>query len=163
MAGLVPQDFVVPTTLDTPRFRLRPLGIHDVVRDYLAVMSSLERLQGAFGPNSTWPTADLTIEQNLIDMGWHQKEFQRRSSFTYAVMAPDSAGMEIGCTYLYPATRQGWDVEAYLWIRAGDDADALDQELYEVVQAWLGRDWPFERVAFPGRNLSWSDWERGTS
>jgi 2-isopropylmalate synthase len=41
----LPDDFHVPTLLETVRFRLRPITIHDVVKDYDAVMTSAEHLR----------------------------------------------------------------------------------------------------------------------
>jgi len=76
----VPGDFSVPKGLETDRFRLRMLTINDVKKDYDAVMTSIEHLQKTkpFGPTHEWPTEDLTYEQDLIDLGWHQKEFQKK-------------------------------------------------------------------------------------
>ena len=45
---LVPKDFKVPEVLETEKFRLRMLKISDVVKDYDAVMSSLNHLRGIF-------------------------------------------------------------------------------------------------------------------
>ena len=42
MKRFVPREFEVPTLLETERFRLRPLTIHDVVKDYEAVMTSAD-------------------------------------------------------------------------------------------------------------------------
>jgi len=81
--SFIPADFEIPIVLENDHFRIRTLTVNDVIKDYDAVMSSLNHLQGIFGPNSTWPEADLTLEQDLIDLGWHQKEFQIRSSFAY--------------------------------------------------------------------------------
>src|SRR5262245_58847566 len=75
----VPADFRVPEKLETKEFRLRMLTVNDVVKDYDAVMTSVEHLKTIW-PESTWPEG-LTFEQDLIDLGWHQKEFQRRRSF----------------------------------------------------------------------------------
>jgi hypothetical protein len=36
----LPSDFEVPELLETDRFRIRPLTIHDLVKDYDAVMTS---------------------------------------------------------------------------------------------------------------------------
>ena len=58
---LVPDDFVVPENLVTETFRLRMLTIHDVVKDYDAVMTSRKYLQGVFGPRSDWPAEDLSL------------------------------------------------------------------------------------------------------
>jgi hypothetical protein len=153
--GFVPDDFVVPAQLDTPEFRLRMLTIHDVVQDYEAVTSSEAHLRSVW-PDSKWPQG-LTLEQNLIDLGWHQKEFQRRSSFAYTVVAPDESRV-IGCVYLYPSTRRGYDAEAYLWARQSELASGLERRLYATVQDWIARDWPFGTVAYPGRDIDWDSW-----
>lgn len=145
---LVPEDFIVPLRLEQPEFVLRPLLIGDVVKDYDAVMSSVAHLQGVFGPGSDWPPADLTFEQDLIDLGWHHKEFQRRTSFAYTVMAPDESQC-LGCAYIYPSRDPGYDAEAYCWARASHAR--LGRPLYEAFSAWLAAAWPFDRVAFPGK------------
>ena len=63
---------VAPRLLETPRLRLRPLLITDAVRDYDAVMSSREQLWECFGPGSAWPEETLSLEQDMVDLGWHQ-------------------------------------------------------------------------------------------
>ena len=80
MPSFVPEDFQVPATLETAEFRLRMLTIHDVVRDFDAVITSVDHLKTIW-PGGTWPEG-LTLEQNLIDLGWHQKEFQTRRSLS---------------------------------------------------------------------------------
>lgn len=148
MTVLVPTDFTVPLRLELPEFVLRPLRIGDVVKDYDAVMSSVAHLQGVFGPGSDWPRPDLSFEQDLIDLGWHHKEFQNRSSFAYTVMAPDESQC-LGCTYIYPSRDPGYDAEAYCWVRASHIR--LDATLFEAFSHWLATVWPFTRVAFPGK------------
>ncbi len=155
MPTFVPPDFVVPTRLTHPQFVLRPLLITDVVQDYAAVMTSVAHLQGVFGPTSDWPQPTLTFEQDLIDLGWHQKEFQRRSSFAYTVVSPDESRC-LGCAYIYPTIRAGYGAEGYCWIRASDAA-ALDGALFDAFKAWLAREWPFVRVAYPGRETAWTE------
>ena len=86
--SLVPDEFEVPEILETERLRLRPLTIHDVVKDFAAVMESEERLRVGFEPDNDWPSG-LTLEQDLIDLGWHQREFQERSSFAFTVVDLD--------------------------------------------------------------------------
>ena len=63
----VADDFVVPQVLETSEFRLRMLTIHDLVKDYDAVMSSAEHLKAVW-PDSGWPEG-LTLEEDLIDLG----------------------------------------------------------------------------------------------
>ncbi len=86
---LVLDDIQVPELFENERVRLRMLTVNDVEKDYDAVMTSIAHLQGVFGPETNWPTDELTLEQDLVDLGWHQKEFQIRSSFAYTVMSPE--------------------------------------------------------------------------
>ncbi len=80
MKRLVPPDFVVPLRLETGDFVLRPLLITDVVKDYDAVMTSVARLRTIFSRQTRWPEG-LSFEDDLIDLGWHHKEFKVRRSF----------------------------------------------------------------------------------
>ena len=107
MKKLIPPDFQIPEVLEADRFRLRMLKVTDVVKDYDAVMTSIDHLQGIFGVRSKWPSKDLTFEQDLIDLGWHHKEFQTRSSFAYTVMNPGESQC-LGCVYIFPPTKSGW-------------------------------------------------------
>lgn len=157
----VPVDFNVPEQLETDKFRLRMLAVGDVVKDYDAVMSSGDHIQENVWPGSSWPT-DLTLEQNLIDLGWHQKEFQRRRSFAYTVVELDESRV-IGCVYIEPTRKKGYDAEVFLWTRPPDQTDFIDEAVLRgVVRAWLRKDWPFESPVFPGTDVSWDDWEKLT-
>jgi hypothetical protein len=157
MRFLLP-DFEVPELLETSRFRLRPLTIHDLVRDYDAVMTSREHLWEQFGQAWRWPPEHLTLEQDLIDLAWHQKEAQRRSSFAYVVMRPDER-VQLGCVYIVPSHKPGVDAAAALWVRASEMAGDLDDVLHVTVRGWLADSWPFARVAWPGRELPWDAYE----
>lgn len=152
----VDRDFVIPRQLETDEFTLRMLTVNDVVKDFDAVMSSAEHLK-AIWPDSNWPDG-LTLEQNLIDLGWHQKEFQRRSSFAYTVITPDGARV-IGCVYIDPTRKRGYDAEVYLWAREAAIGSPPDAKLLAAVKGWLKKEWPFENVAFPGREIDWDVWD----
>lgn len=153
----VQSDFKVPEKLETDKFRLRMLKVTDVVKDYDAVMTSVEHLQGIFGTRSKWPTKDLTFEQDLIDLGWHQKEFQTRSSFAYTVMNLDESRC-LGCMYIFNPTKEEFDTGVYMWVR--ESAQDLDALLYETVRKWISEKWPFKKVAYPGREISWDEWNK---
>ncbi len=146
----VAREFNVPERLEHALFVLRPLRITDIVKDYDAVMSSVAHLQGVFGPANDWPRVDLSLEQDLIDLGWHHAEFQMCRSFAYTMMSPDES-LCLGCVYLYPTSLPGFDAEAYAWVRSSHAA-ALDESLMAALRAWLKDAWPFRRVAFPGRD-----------
>ncbi len=156
MKRLVPREFTVPTLLETERFRLRPLTIHDVVKDFDAVMTSKEHLLASLPWG--WPPDDMRLEQNLIDLGWHQKEFQIKTSFAFTVVSLDEARV-LGCVYIDPAAKAGYDAEVTMWVRADELGTGLDQELESAVRRWLTDAWPFTRVAYPGRDMPWSEWD----
>jgi len=153
----VPPDFNIPEKLETEKFRLRMLTVNDVVKDYDAVMTSIDHLKGVFGPQSKWPSKELTLEQDLIDLGWHQKEFQRRSSFAYTVMNREESQC-LGCVYIDPTHKIGYDAEIYLWVRESEIKSGLDSMLYDAVKNWIEAEWPFKKVAFPGREIDWTTW-----
>jgi RimJ/RimL family protein N-acetyltransferase len=155
--SFLPPDFE-PPLLETERFRLRSLTVHDVVKDYDAVMTSREHLWELFGEAWGWPPTDLTLEEDLIDLGWHQKEFKRRSTFAYAVMNLDESRL-LGCVYVDPPTKRGYDAEVTWWVRSSELASGLDEELGETVRAWIGKAWPFSQVVYPGRDIAWSEYK----
>ena len=152
----VPKEFVVPCELSTADFRLRMLSADDVEKDFEAVTSSAARLSKVW-PDSGWP-AGLTLRQNLIDLAWHEKEFQNRTSFAYTMVARDESQV-LGCVYFYPTDKAEYDAEVFLWVRDNEEANELDEELFEVLQRWLASDWPFENPVYPGRTISWEQWD----
>ena len=157
---IVPADFIVPDTLENQHFRIRMLSVNDVVKDYDAVMSSREHLKEMY-PTSSWPSKDLTLEQDLIDLGWHQKEFQMRSSFAYTVVRLDE-NQVLGSVYINPSTKADYDAGITMWVRASEVDNGLDPILFNTVKIWISKEWPFKKVAYPGREINWSDWNSMT-
>jgi hypothetical protein len=153
---LVPADFAVPLRLDGDGFILRPLTVNDLIKDYDAVMTSADRLVGLMSPSSTWPRG-LTLEEDLIDLGWHQREFTKRHSFAYTVMAPNEEEC-LGCCYIVPSNKAGYDAAAYYWARSSMLAGGFEDRLGAAFRTWLAKAWPFARVAYPGRDIAWKDW-----
>ena len=141
----LPVDFVVPAFAVTALFKLRPLTIQDVVKDYDAVMTSRNHLWQRFGDAWGWPAADLTLEQDLIDLAWHQKEFQNKSSFAYSVLNVEESQV-LGCVYIYPSKFQHLDAEIWFWARQSELANNLEQELRHFMLGWLAKSWPFNVV-----------------
>lgn len=148
--GFLPGDFVVPDRVVTERFRLRSITIHDAFKDYEAVMSSREHLWQRFGAAWGWPPASLSLEQNIIDLAWHQKEFQLRCSFDYAVMSLDERQL-LGCVYVDPPEAPGTDAEVWYWVRASELASGLELILGDFVLCWLAQVWPFRVVMLNGQ------------
>jgi hypothetical protein len=153
----VPADFTVPEKLEAEEFRLRMLTVNDVVKDYDAVMTSVDHLKTVW-PGSGWPSDGLTLEQDLIDLGWHQRESQTRRSFAYTVVTPSESRV-VGCVYINPTRKRGYDAAVFLWARQSELAGGLESRLYAAVKSWIAIDWPFQTVAFPGRDIAWDTWK----
>jgi len=152
--SFIPNNFTVPTKLKTSKLRLRTLTVNDLILDYDAVMTSITHLQGVFGPKHKWPSKDLTLEQDLIDLGWHQKEFQNKSSFAYTVMSLDESKC-LGCIYISPSKNEKYDAKVIMWVRATEARTGLDKHLFDTVKNWIDTTWPFKKVGYPGRTIDW--------
>lgn len=158
---LLPAEVDVPMGTAGEGFVVRPLRIGDAELDHETVLANRERLRGTFGPGHEWPAADLTLEGNRIDVAWHHKEFQRRDAFTYAVFTPDET-VELGCLYLQPTTAPDYDVAVYYWLAATADERGLAETIESHLRDWVADAWPFDRVAYPGRDIPWAEWEPAT-
>ena len=148
--SFLPPDFVVPVAVETDGFRMRMLTIHDLVKDYDAVMSSREHLWRRFGGVWGWPKPEMTLEQNLIDLGWHQKEFQRHSSFAYTAVTLDET-RTLGCAYIDPPTAGGMDAEVWFWARQSELQGRLEDRLDAHLRRWLRSEWGFRAVSLNGQ------------
>lgn len=146
----VPPEFNVPDVLETDTFRLRMLSATDVAKDYDAVMTSIDHLQGVFGKNSKWPSKDLSFEQDLKDLEWHESEFKNRSSFTYTVMNLDET-ICLGCVYIFPSRNRKFEADVYMWVRKSEYDKGLDPILFTTVKNWIAEKWPFTKVRYPVR------------
>jgi hypothetical protein len=153
---LVPASFAVPPRHEGEGFHLRMLTVNDVVKDYDAVMTSAARLKGCMNPESAWPDG-LTLEDDLIDLGWHQREFTMHRSFCYTVMEPDES-ICLGCAYIYPSEKKAYDAKVFWWVRDSALPMGLDEQLGTSIRGWIKDVWPFGRVAYPGRDISWAAW-----
>jgi hypothetical protein len=144
----VPPDFDVPLRLDTPEFRLEPLGPQHNEADYAAWSSSVEHIHATPGwEESSWPL-EMTLDDNREDLEGHADDFDKRAGFTYTVLDP-ADGDVIGCLYIYPARDDSHDAKVLSWVR--ESRADLDATLWRTVSAWLDRDWPFERVNYAPR------------
>ena len=46
-----------------------------------------------------------------------------------------------------------------LWVRSSVLRYGKDELLFETTKDWIGKEWPFNQVAYPGREIKWSDWK----
>ncbi len=144
----VPASFVVPDELETDQFRLRPLTVADVEKDYEAVVESRELLQALF--RGSWPREGFTLEENLRDLEGHERDFALRQGFTYTMVSLDEERV-LGCVYIYPVESEDVDAQVTLWVRQSERANGLDGVLLQTVRHWVSDEWPFERVTYPNR------------
>lgn len=158
---LVPEDFAIPEKLETEKMRLRMLSTDDVVKDYEAVMTSIEHLRSFCDPDASaiWPDEGMTIEEDLRDLERHQSEFLARKAFAYTVMALDES-VCLGCVYIDPSRVKEYDAEVYLWARQSEYEKGFEDYLYQIVKEWVKTSWPFEKVVYPGRETSWEEWRK---
>lgn len=153
----VPKSFVVPTNVLLTPFHLTVLEESNAEVDYQAVMSSLKRLKSIFGPNTSWPSEKMSLEENITSLQAHRREFIDRDAFAYSVF-DESKTHCLGSVYIDPSRSPHYDCEVYLWVR--EDSADLDAMLHTTVLTWLTEYWPFEKIAFPGRSITWQSWAK---
>ena len=126
-------DVDLPREVTLGTFLLTPLGPSVVQEDFDAVTGSTTVLKGTFGDD--WPEG-LTLEDNAIDMGWHEREFTARRSFAWVLR--ELGGLYIGCVYIYPDIGQRGTAEVVTWIVDRPDRAAISSQLKEVLVDWFG-------------------------
>ena len=157
-AAFVAPDFAVPTLVETPHFKLVPLGPALVRADFEAYMSSVEHLQKTFTRSTAWPHAGISDAEAMKDMDGEQASFRLRKAFSYAVLTPDGK-RERGCVYVSPSPAPGYDAQVRIWVTKAEYDAGFDAELYAWATKWVKTEWPFERVAYPGRAIDWGTWD----
>ncbi|HZE31130.1 MAG TPA: N-acetyltransferase [Actinoallomurus sp.] len=146
----VSEGFAVPGGPATGEFRLEPLGPEHNDADHAAWTSSMDHIRATPGfAGRDWPH-EMSLQENLGDLERHAEDFAARRGFTYTVLSADTSEV-IGCVYIYPPrdASSAHDVHVSSWVRA--DRAGLDPVLYDVVSAWLERDWPFKSVSYASR------------
>lgn len=152
---LVPNNFKVPEKLETPEFIIRKLCFSDAKLDYEAVMSSIDIIKKTRG--GSWPSSDLSFVEDQIDLGWHQREFENKTSFAYTVMSTDEKEC-LGCLYLYHAGHRSEDskdadVDVSFWVTQAAYDKGLYNTLYKTLDGWLKSTWPFEKVVYTNEEI----------
>ena len=64
----------------------------------------------------------------------------------------------LGCCYINPSDSVRYDVDAFYWVREQEFHQGFDAVLGAAFRAFLNEQWPFEKIAFPGRDIAWADW-----
>jgi len=154
---LVPKDFE-PPTLVKKDYIAKQMTVADTRADYDAVMSSIDIIHKTRG--GTWPNSDLTYEDDLADLGWHQREHDFRTNFCYVVYSPDEKEY-IGSIYFYapgepmPNAKsvEGVDVNISWWITQKKYDEGLYDQLSRDIKQWVETAWPFNKVCYVNKEL----------
>ncbi len=158
-SAFIPDDFEPPVLVEADSFKLLPLGPELVDVDFAAYMSSIEHLQETFTRSTGWPHDKITDEEAMQDMLNEEGRFNRRESFAYAVLTKDGE-REMGCVYVRPSSKPGYEAEVSLWVTKADFDAGFDATLYDWTVKWIEQSWPFAEVAYPGRAIEWSAWDK---
>jgi hypothetical protein len=162
---LVPPDFEPPRCASLDGFTLEVLAPRHAAADFLAVKSSANDIRHVFGPENDWPSADISFEQNLVDLERHAEQFERRDAFAYSMLR--SPAEYLGCLYIKPIKsriaqdprKALFDVQAFFWLASVPTALSA-ATVHAALDHWLSDHWPFRAVAWPGRTQAWSEWAR---
>lgn len=152
-AQFVPADFKVPESHTAATFQLKPLGPALAKHDFDAYMASIEHLQKNFSHSERWPNAKITMADAIKDVEGEQKGFDARRKFTYAVLNMDES-RELGCVYISPSNKQGYDATVRMWVTENQHVIGFEDRLYSEVKAWIKSKWPFDKVAYIGREIT---------
>ena len=156
LAQLVPDSFQVPTTYVGKTYKLVPLGPAVAELDYAAYMSSIDHIRKTQGGN--WPRPDLTMADQAKDMAGEKAQWDGRKSFPFAVLSLDGK-KELGCFYLRPSPKEGYDVVATMWVIKEEFNRGFEDQLYRDMKAWVAQAWPFKKPAWRGREISADAWK----
>lgn len=152
--NLVPSDFVPPTLIKDD-YLARKLTAKDVYLDFIAVKSSEDIIKQTRG--GSWPDSTLTFEDDLIDLAWHQREFENLSSFAYTIMSKDQTKC-LGCIYIYPMgfrsqVEGDYDADVSWWITEEMYKSGRYTEVSNDIKQWIEKFWPFKKVFYSNKVL----------
>ena len=88
---------VLPSRAEVDGLLFVPLTPALVVDDHAALMRDIGALRAWSGQD--WPTADFTVQDNLVDLERHDREQRDGIALTYSVLLD---GRIEGCTYVRP-------------------------------------------------------------
>lgn len=126
-------DFVgiaLPREVQLKGCRMTPLSPAHVQEDYDIVMQTAPFLSD--GPGA-WPDG-LTLQENAIDLAWHEREFTTNRSFSWILRSED--GTYLGCFYIYPELGQRGFAKVVLWIRSRQGRAELALRLRAELADW---------------------------
>jgi len=112
----------IPKKIKSKSFIAEILSAKHTEEDYRHVLENEKLIKATRGNAGSWPNPKtLTLEENRIDLSWHQREFENELSFAYLLR--DMNKQYIGCVYLYPmnfrtkiSNAKNYEVDFSFWI-----------------------------------------------
>jgi len=160
MKSFVPDTFTPPKEYECDDFVLKPLTYKDAETDYEAVMSSMDTIHKI--RNGSWPTVELTLEENRIDLAWHQREFEFKQSFSYIIWDKNTHEY-LGCVYLY-RPQLPWvnipsdsDADVNVWVTTEAYNKGLYPTIFNDIKDWVKSEWPFENPYYSNKEIPGSE------
>jgi hypothetical protein len=133
---LFPELSTVPRGFTNGEIIVEPLSINHAIIDFEAVSISKERLYEKYKPDSKWPL-NITLHDNIVDLGWHEKEFRDGSSFSYTI-TNISRSKCYGCIYIYPI--RGEKILSF-WLREDGVCPITEKTFRTILTEWLTSEW----------------------
>jgi hypothetical protein len=166
----IPDSFQPPRSYVSSRLTLEVLSPVHAIRDYECVTKSRRAIREVFGHQEGWLSDNWTYAENLADLERHEREFDERQSFAYAIFEHVGGGVEhrsyAGCLYIKPIrprSEHDWrntlfEAEAFYWFSVSTSGKQFDKLAADEMMQWISSSWPFASVAFPGRTIGWAEW-----
>lgn len=164
-SGFLPNGFEVPSVTWNDMYRIRPLQVEDADIDYDCYMSCVDYLRdGGFiqppgAPYLDWPRLDQPRRWSTVLLGHAEYQLAAGEAIEYGIFNLDNTE-EYGCLYVRRSGNLDYSCAVTFWIRESHQS-LLDAELHTFAQEWIASAFPFSGpVGFPGRSISWSDWQQ---
>jgi hypothetical protein len=155
MFTFVPEYFIVPTEINQEYFCLRVLSPEYADLDYNAVIESKSRLGNVF--SEAWPEVVTSPIQNLEHIKQDYEDFQNRLGFSYIILNRD-LNRSLGCAYIFPSIFEGYEAAVYFWVHIQLMDTDFEKNFESFLKNWIQSEWPFSKVAYPGRDIAWNEW-----
>jgi virginiamycin B lyase len=143
----VPADFMVPPPPAIGDYAWNILEPEILKPDYAALMHVVGR---------TTPMT-ITSDEDYGELKRHRWEFKHATSFAYGILEADGSE-EVACVYINPSKKQGYDATVHLLMTERGAKENLQPLIEAKVREWVKASWPFSNVAFPGIDVSMSEW-----
>jgi hypothetical protein len=112
----------IPKKIKSKSFIAEILLAKNFEEDLKHVLENEKLIKKTRGNAGSWPNPKtLTLEENKIDLSWHQREFENGTSFAFILR--DFDGSYVGCAYLYPMNFRSkienarkYDLDFSFWI-----------------------------------------------